>query len=60
MTVDTPSDTGEQTPRNVCQIWRQLKARNPEARGVSTWSINLDKTSGYDFARKCAPSVVQE
>jgi chitinase len=60
MTVDTPTDTGEQTPSNVCQIWRQLKARTPDARGVSTWSINLDKSSGYDFARKCARSVVRE
>jgi chitinase len=60
MTVNTPTDTGEQTPRNVCQIWQQLKARTPDARGVSTWSINLDKSSGYDFARECAPSVIRE
>jgi chitinase len=60
MTVDTPTDTGEQSPTMVCQIWRQLMSRDPHARGVSTWSINLDKSSGYDFARKCAPSVVQE
>jgi chitinase len=59
MTVDTPTDNGEQSPSHVCQIWRQLTSRNPAARGVSTWSINLDKSSGYDFARKCAPSVVR-
>jgi len=40
-----------------CQIWRQLMSRDLHARGVSTWSINLDKSSGYDFARKRAPSV---
>jgi chitinase len=60
MTVDTPTDTGEQTPAQVCQIWRELRARAPNARGVSTWSINLDKGSGYDFARECAPIVVRE
>jgi chitinase len=60
MTVDTPTDTGEQTPTMVCRIWRQLMSRAPDARGVSTWSINLDKSSGYDFARKCAPSVVRD
>jgi hypothetical protein len=26
---------------------------------VSTWSINLDKGSGYDFAKECAPFVVR-
>jgi hypothetical protein len=25
-----------------------------------TRGINLDKSSGYDFARECAPSVVRE
>jgi len=60
MTVDTPTDTGEQSPSNVCQIWRQLRSRTPDAPGVSTWSINLDKSSGYDFARECAPSVIRE
>jgi chitinase len=60
MTVDTPTDTGEQTPAQVCQIWRQLTALAPNARGVSTWSINLDKSSGFDFARDCAPVVVRE
>jgi chitinase len=59
MTVDTPTDTGEQSPAMVCQIWRQLMGRDPNARGLSTWSINLDKSSGYDFARQCAPSVVR-
>jgi chitinase len=60
MTVDTPTDTGEQSPSNVCQIWRQLRGRTPDAPGLSTWSINLDKSSGYDFARECAPSVIRE
>jgi chitinase len=60
MTVDTPTDTGEQSPSNVCQIWQQLRSRTPDAPGVSTWSINLDKSSGYDFARECAPSVIRE
>ena len=60
MTVDTPADTGEQSPGNVCQIWRQLKGGTPDAPGVSTWSINLDKSSGYDFARECGPSVIRE
>ena len=60
MTVDTPGDTGEQSPREVCRIWRQLLAQAPNAPGVSTWSINLDKGSGYDFAKKCAPSVVRD
>jgi chitinase len=59
MTVDTESDSGEQSPAQVCQIWRQLLGRNSKARGVSTWSINLDKSSGYKFARECAPSVVR-
>jgi chitinase len=59
MTVDTPTDTGEQSPTQVCQIWQQLMTRDPKARGVSTWSINLDKSSGYDFAKECAPSVVR-
>jgi chitinase len=59
MTVDTPTDTGEQSPAMVCQIWLQLMGRDPDARGLSTWSINLDKSSGYDFARQCAPSVVR-
>jgi chitinase len=58
--VDTPGDTGEQSPREVCRIWRQLLAQTPNAPGVSTWSINLDKGSGYDFAKKCAPSVVRD
>ena len=60
MTVDTPNDTGEQSPREVCRIWRQLLAQAPNAPGVSTWSINLDKRSGYDFAEKCAPFVVRD
>lgn len=60
MTVDTPTDTGEQSPDNVCRIWRQLRAQAPTAPGISTWSINLDKGSGYDFARQCAPSVVRD
>jgi chitinase len=60
MTVDTPTDTGEQTPTQVCRIWRQLRAEAPSAPGIGTWSINLDKESGYDFARKCAPSVVRD
>jgi chitinase/peptidoglycan/LPS O-acetylase OafA/YrhL len=60
MTVNTPTDTGELTPSGVCQIWRQLVAQAPTARGVSTWSINLDKGSGYDFARECAPSIVRD
>jgi chitinase len=59
MTVDTPSDTGEQSPSEVCRIWRQLLSQAPNAPGVSTWSINLDKGSGYKFAKKCAPSVVR-
>jgi chitinase len=60
MTVDTPTDNGEQTPDGVCRIWRQLVAQAPTAPGVSTWSINLDKRSGYDFARKCARSIVRD
>ncbi len=60
MTVDTPTDTGEQSPTGVCRIWRQLVAQAPTAPGVSTWSINLDKGSGYDFARECAPSIVRD
>ena len=60
MTVDTPTDTGEQSPSGVCRIWRQLVAQAPTAPGVSTWSINLDKGSGYDFARKCAPSIARD
>ncbi len=59
MTVDTPSDTGEQSPDNVCRIWRLLHAQARDAPGVSTWSINLDKSSGYDFARGCALSVAR-
>ena len=57
MTVNTPTDTGEQSPRDVCMIWEQLRAQAPAARGLSTWSINLDKRSGYDFARSCARGV---
>jgi chitinase len=60
MTVDTPTDNGEQSPSQVCQVWRRLRSRNSDARGVSTWSINLDKSSGYDFARECAPVVIRE
>lgn len=60
MTVDTPTDTGEQSPDNVCRIWRQLRAQAPTAPGISTWSVNLDKGAGYDFARQCAPSVVRD
>jgi chitinase len=60
MTVDTPTDTGELSPAMVCQIWRQLMGRDPNSRGVSTWSINLDKSSGYDFARECALAVLRE
>ena len=60
MTVDTPSDTGEQSPDNVCRIWRLLHAEARDAPGVSTWSINLDKSSGYDFARGCALSVARD
>ena len=60
MTVDTPTDTGELSPSGVCRIWRQLVAQAPTAPGVSTWSINLDKGSGYDFARKCASSIVRD
>lgn len=41
MTVDPPTDNGEQTPH--CQIWRRLMSRDLHARGISTWSINLDK-----------------
>jgi chitinase len=59
MTVDTPTDTGEQSPDNVCQIWRLLQAQARNAPGISTWSINLDKSSGYDFARECAKSVAR-
>ena len=59
MTVDTPTDTGEQSPREVCQIWERLLAQAPTAAGLSTWSINLDKRSGYDFARECAPTIVR-
>jgi chitinase len=59
MTVDTSTDTGEQTPAEVCRIWRQLLSQAPNARGVSTWSINLDRKSGYDFAKECAPVVVR-
>ena len=60
MTVDTPTDNGEQTPDGVCRIWRQLVARAPTAPGVSTWSINLDKGSGYDFAQECALSIIRD
>jgi chitinase len=60
MTVDTPTDTGELSPSGVCRIWRQLVAQAPTAPGVSTWSINLDKGSGYDFARECASSIVRD
>jgi chitinase len=60
MTVNTSTDTGEQTPSEVCRIWRELLAQAPSAPGVSTWSINLDKGSGYDFARECAPSVIHD
>jgi chitinase len=59
MTVDTSTDTGEQSPAEVCRIWRQLLSQAPNARGVSTWSINLDRKSGYDFAKECAPVVVR-
>ena len=57
MTVKTASDHGEQTPAAVCSMWRDLSARVPQARGLMTWSINLDKTSGYRFARTCAEVV---
>jgi chitinase len=60
MTVDTPTDNGEQTPDGVCRIWRQLVAQAPAVPGVSTWSINLDKGSGYDFARECALSIIRD
>jgi chitinase len=59
MTVDTPGDTGEQSPDNVCRIWRLLQAQARDAPGISTWSINLDKSSGYDFARGCGLSVAR-
>jgi chitinase len=54
MTVKTSSDKGEQTPAAVCSMWQELSAGLPEARGLMTWSINLDKTSDYRFARTCA------
>ncbi|MEP6464509.1 MAG: glycosyl hydrolase family 18 protein [Frankiaceae bacterium] len=57
MTVRTPTDTGIQTPDGVCAMWRNLVRQAPTARGVMTWSINLDSTSGYQFARTCAPAV---
>ena len=57
MTVKTASDTGEQTPAAVGRMWRELTRRVPQARGLMTWSINLDKTSGYRFAQTCGPAV---
>ena len=60
MTVQTPTDTGIRTPAAVCAMWRSLLTRAPEARGVMTWSINLDRTTGHRFARTCAPVVLSE
>lgn len=57
MTVRTPTDTGAQSPAAVCDIWRRLLVEAPTARGVTTWSANLDKTSGYRFAHQCAAEV---
>lgn len=57
MTTKTPLDTGIQTPDAVCRIWDGLREQAPRARGLMTWSINLDKTTGYDFAKNCAATV---
>jgi chitinase/peptidoglycan/LPS O-acetylase OafA/YrhL len=58
MTVPTQTDTGQQTPAAVCAIWNAVIRRAPTARGVMTWSINLDSTADYEFARTCAATVL--
>ena len=57
MTVPTRGDTGELTPAVACGLWRDLVRRAPRARGVVSWSVNLDSRSGYEFARTCGKVV---
>jgi chitinase len=59
MTVDLPTDTGAQMPDQICTMWVDLLERAPHVRGVMVWSVNLDKTSGYTFARTCAKVVLE-
>ena len=57
MTVPTRGDTGELSPAVACGLWRDLVRRAPRARGVVSWSVNLDSRSGYAFARTCGKVV---
>ena len=57
MTVPTRGDTGELSPAVACGLWRDLAMRAPKARGVVSWSVNLDSRSGYAFARTCGKVV---
>lgn len=57
MTVPTRGDTGELSPAVACGLWRDLVRRAPRARGVVSWSVNLDSRSGYAFARACGKVV---
>ena len=51
MTVHIEGDTGVVQPAEIVATWREVVQRFPDARGVMTWSVNLDATSGFRFAQ---------
>jgi chitinase len=57
MTVQTPGETGVVAPAAAAATWQEVVRLLPDARGLMTWSINLDATSGFDFAGTCGPLV---
>jgi chitinase len=57
LTVPVEGDTGVVQPAEVVATWREVVALFPDARGVMTWSVNLDATSGFLFADTCGPVV---
>ena len=57
MTVQADQATGVLPPSEVAATWRDVVRLLPRARGLMTWSINLDSTSGYRLASTCGPLV---
>lgn len=58
MTVQADQATAVLPPSEVAAVWQDAVRLLPRTRGLMTWSINLDSTSGYRFSSTCGPLVL--
>lgn len=54
----TTGTSDRTTVATTVSAWKTLQARYPGLRGIYLWSVNLDESNRYPFAKQIAPLIV--